>query len=474
VSEPIDRIGDRHSGHHRWLATATMMLGTAATVLATTIINVAIPDIMSLFALSQDRAQWLATGFLAGMSATMLMTTWCVRRFGQRGTYIGALSLFLVASLVGGMATRADVLIVSRIVQGGAGGIIQPLAMVTIFTVFPAHQRGRAMGIYGLGVVLAPAIGPAVGGWLVQQFGWRALFLLSVPFCLAGLVMAPLYVLGRSPTDMRPRFDWGGLALFAPAFGCLLYALNASHRAGWLAWDTLGTLSAAAATGAVFVWWERNTADPMLDLGVFSSRAFAGAALVALAYGLGVYGSTYLVPLLAQTVAGYTPAQAGALLTPPGIALAIVLPVCGWLTDRIAPRSMITTGLILFACSALLLARHQPVTPFWVLALYLTIGRIGLGMIIPALNTGAMLALSGAHIGQGSSVINFIRQLGGALGVNVLATFLEWRTQVHAPGAIHAPLPARVAAFHESFVLVGAIFVLAVVPGWLMRVDRRR
>jgi EmrB/QacA subfamily drug resistance transporter len=350
--------------------------------------------------------------------------------------------------------------------------------MITIFSVFPADQRGRAMGIYGLGVVLAPALGPAVGGALVEHFGWPAVFFLAVPFCALGLTLAPLFIVGRTESgEPPPRFDWGGLVFITLFIACLLFALNASHRAGWFSVSTLGMLAVALAACGGFVWWEHGRKHAMLDLGVFASPQFAAASVVALAYGLGLYGTTYLLPLLVQTVAQYSPAKAGALLSPAGIALAVVLPLAGLLTDRFPARYLVTLGLVLFALSSLRCSYWRARDRLLDSGLVAGGGRIGLGLIIPALNAGAMHGLSAEHIGHGSSAINFIRQLGGAFGVNILSTFLEWRTLVHerAAGLPEAGALAsteRIAAFHESFVLVALVFVLAVIPAWLMRRDR--
>jgi len=478
TAELVDAAFTRHGPAYRWYATATMMLGTFSMVLATTVVNVAIPDIMASFALSQDTVQWLSTGFLAAMSTTMLATTWCVQRFGQRATYVTALTAFVAAAIAGGLATRGDLLIASRVLQGACAGIIQPLAMITIFSVFPAERRGRAMGIYGLGVVLAPALGPPLGGWLVDHLSWRVLFFLPVPFCLTALALAPWFIVGRPATAERRAFDWGGLVFLAVFTACLLYAFNLSHRVGWLAWQTVALLAVAGAATAAFVWWEHGRRHAMLDLGVFHSPQFTAAALVAFAYGLGLYGSTYLVPLLVQTVARYSASDAGALLLPAGLALAVTVPVAGWLTDRVPARPLIVSGLLLFCLSSLLFLYFDSGTGFWALAVWLLIGRVGLGLIIPALNARAMHGLSAEHVGQASSAINFIRQLGGAFGVNLLATFLEWRTLVHerAAGLAGSAMllsPQRVAAFHESFLVVAGVFALAIVPAWRMASDRR-
>ncbi|HZP93061.1 MAG TPA: MDR family MFS transporter [Burkholderiales bacterium] len=469
---PVEVMFRRYGARYRWYAAGTMMLGTFSMVLAATIVNVAFPDIMTAFGLAQDTVQWLATGFLAAMSGTMLMTAWCVRRFGQRNTYVAALLLFVVASVAGGLAARTEVLIASRIAQGAVGGLIQPLAMITIFAVFPPDQRGRAMGLYGFGVVLAPAIGPAVGGWLTEHFGWRAIFFLPVPFCALGALLAPKFIVGQDRRAERPGFDWLGMTLMCLCLAVLLVAFNQSHRSGFTSVQTVSLFLTAFAAGAAFLWWESRQRHPLLDLGVFGSRQFAAASLVSFTYGFGLYGTTYLVPLFVQTVARYTPTDAGTLLTPAGIALACVLPLAGWWTDRMSPRHILLAGLALFALSSALFVLASPTTRFWWLAAWLLIGRVGLAMIIPALNAGALEGLPVEHVGQGSGVVNFIRQLGGAFGVNLLATLLEWRSLLHR-AASGDEIASRTVAFHESFAFVALIFLLAAIPAWRMRREGR-
>src|SRR3546814_135110 len=180
----MDGLFARFGPAYRWLVTATVMMGTIATILTATIVNVALPDIMGAFGMGQDKAQLLSTGFLAAMTGTMLLNAWMVEAFGQRATFMLAVTVFIVASVIGGLAPAEGVLILARVLQGGAAGILQPLAMQVIFQVFPPEKRGSAMGIYGIGVVLAPALGPTLGGIMVDSFSWRYVFFMSVPFCL--------------------------------------------------------------------------------------------------------------------------------------------------------------------------------------------------------------------------------------------------------------------------------------------------
>ena len=216
------------------------------------------------------------------------------------------------------------------------------------------------------------------------------------------------------------------------------------------------------ALAAAFVGWEHRAPAPLLALRLFRHRAFASASLVSFAYGLGLFGTTYLVPVFVQDIAAYDASRAGYLLLPPGIALAMAIAAGGRLADRAEPRYVIAVGLALFALSSLLLAFAGSATAFWLLATWLVIGRVGLGMLIPALNVGAVASLAGTELAYASSSVNFVRQLGGAAGVNLLAVVLEWRLGTYGPAAA-----AR--AFHECFALVTCAFAVAIIPAWFIR-----
>ena len=438
-----------------------MMIGTISTILAATIINVAFPALMDEFHVGHDTLQWVAAGFLAATTATMLVTAWLTETFGERHTFVGTMALFLGASLLAAVSANARWLIAARILQGAASGILQPLAMIVLFRVCPVDERGRAMALYGFGIVLAPAIGPAIGGAMLEAFGWRSIFLLTVPFCIAGLVLGPRTLSPHARTAAQP-FDWIGWSLLLATLVVLLNVAVVGHRQGFASATTLLLGAAAIVLGTGFVGWEARTRAPLLPIALFRHRPFAGAAVVAFAYGVGLFGTTYLVPVFAQDIAHYGAAEAGYLLLPPGIALAIAITIGGRLTDRMQPAPIIIAGLALFALSSLLLALSGAATGFWLLALWLVVGRAGLGMLIPALNVGAVSSLAGAELAYASSAVNFVRQLGGAVGVNLLAVVLEWRS-----GTVGAADAAR--PFHECFAIVTLAFALAIFPAWSIR-----
>ena len=440
---------------------ATVMIGTISTILAATIVNVAFPAMMREFAVGQETVQWVSTGFLAATTTTMLATAWSIETWGERSTFIASLALFVAASVLGAVAWSADALIAGRVLQGAAAGVLQPLAMVALFRVFPTDERGRAMSLYGFGIVLAPAIGPALGGTMVDAFGWRSIFLLPVPFSLAGLAMGWV-TLPDTRAATRPRFDWPGTLLLIASLAALLNIPVVGQRAGWLSGALFALAAAGAGLAVAFLAWESRAPTPLLALRLFRHRAFVSASIVSFAYGLGLFGTTYLVPVFVQEIAAYNASRAGYLLLPPGIALALAIAAGGRLTDRVEPRYVIVGGLVLFALSSLLLAFSSAATAFWLLALWLVIGRAGLGMLIPALNVGAVQSLSGTELAYASSSVNFVRQLGGAAGVNLLAVALEWRLAAHGPAM-------AVRAFHECFAFVTLAFVVAIIPAWSIR-----
>lgn len=436
MSEPprpdsIEALFARFGPGYRWLVTATVMMGMISTILSATTINVALPDIMGAFGIGQDRAQLLSTGFLAAMTGAMLLNAWMVGACGQRMTFILAVAVFIAASVMGGLAHTEGMLILSRVLQGAAAGILQPLAMQIIFQVFPPEKRGSAMGLYGFGVVLAPALGPAVGGIIIDGFSWRYVFFMTIPFSAIGLFLAMIFMPGRSASATPGRFDWLGFCLLTLFLVTLLSGLSNGQRHGWMSNTILRYLTVALVAGGGFALWELYTSTPLLNLKLFGDRTFVSASVVAFIFGAGIFASTFLVPLFVQTIQGYTPTRSGLLLMPAGLVLAFVFMIAGRLTDTMPARSTLMFGLLLFAISSWLMADADTNTPFWLFAWWIIVGRIGLGFIMPSVNVAAMRALPPALLSQGAGAINFVRQLGGALGVNLISIFLEWRSQLY-------------------------------------------
>lgn len=451
----------RYGERWRWLAVFTVMLGTMATVLSATVVNVALHDIMLEFGIRQGQVHWLATGFIAAMTTTMLASSWLLDHFGVRKTLGVAMALFSAISIAGGFATSPEQLIVARIGQGAMAGLMQPMGMYLLFRVFPRERRGHAMGIYGMGVILAPALGPVLGGFLVDQLDWRYVMFAPAPVTLIGVLMAwrflPLPVSRPAPY----RFDLPGLILLGTTIGLALDALNRLQMvAGQGALIALEAAAAALALG-LFVVRERKARHPLVNVGLLRKPAFLFANLGAMALGLALFGSTYLVPLFVQTALGFSATEAGLLMLPAGIVLGITFPLAGRLADRKSARSLVVFGIAVFALSAVLFALSDLELAFGWLALWTVIGRVGIGFMLPALSTGALNPLKPEELGAGSSTINFTRQLGGAFGVNLVALTIEFGE--------HSGGEPTIMAFHAAWWLVAVFVAMAAIPVWKMR-----
>jgi len=458
----FEQLRERYGSRYKWLILLTVMIGTMASILSSTIVNVAVPDLSQHFVLGQERAQWVSAGFMLAMTLSMLTTPWFLLRYGLRRTYTGAILLLLAGGVVGGFSVNYPMLLSMRVAEGLAAGILQPIPSIVILRAFDAKEQGKAMGIFGFGVVLAPAIGPSVGGFLVEQFGWRSIFFVVVPFCLLVLAMVRKLLSVNSPMmgESRP-LDWKGLLLAGVGTMSLLNGLVHLH-------DSLpqaaGLLAVGIAALAGFVFYQLRTEDGLMNMNLFGNRPFAMGALVAFIYGAGLFGSTYLLPVYMQMALHYAPSQAGVILLPAGIILAITIIVAGKLADRFAPNILVSIGLFLLALSFVLMASGSSATGYFTLMAWAIVGRIGLGFVLPALSLGSMRGLERGMIAQGASVINFLRQLGGAIGVSLVGIVLEWRLAVHQGGP-----DARIEAFNETFLLVALLCALAILAAWHMR-----
>ncbi len=477
----LPELQARYGERYRWLLLLAVMVGTMASIMSSTIINVAIPDMSQQFVLGQERAQWATSGFMAATTVAMLCTPWLLGAYGYRRTYVAAMLLLLAGGVGGGLAHSFDLVLVARVVEGLAAGVVQPIPAIIIMRAFAAHERGRAGGIFGMGVVLAPALGPSIGGLLVDGFGWRSIFFMVVPFCLASVWLAYRYVPTTAPGGATPdrrahRLDWQGLLLATVGTLALLKGMVELHGAVGASAGAL--LALALASFTAFVLWQRHQARrgdmPLMHPDLFAFRAFAMGSLVAFIYGIAMFGSTYLLPLYIQMAQQYSASHVGTIMLPAGLVLAVTIPLAGRLSDHWPIRVLICIGLALLALSFVLMLTLGPglarMTLLALLVAWVVVGRIGLGFILPSLNNGAMNGLEPRLISQASSAINFLRMLGGAVGVSLCGIVLEWRIAVHGDSLTRPDSgPARLAAFDETFVMLALICALAMLAAWQMR-----
>lgn len=467
----------RHGPRYRWLLLVAVMVGTMASIMSSTIVNVAIPDMSQHFSLGQGRAQWVSSGFMVAMTVSMLTTPWLLARYGYRKTYTACMLVLMAGGLLGGFAGNFSVVMVARVIEGLAAGVVQPIPAIIIMRAFGPHEQGRASGLFGMGVVLAPALGPSIGGILVDLFGWRSIFFMVAPLCLLSLWMAWRYVPDTSPGGVAANrqgamIDWRGLLMGAFGTLCLLNGMVALH--GNDALKAAALLGAFLLTLAGFLGWQRHMAAtgrvPLMNLALFKTRQFAMGSVVAFIYGTALFGSTYLLPVYMQLGLKLSASHVGTILLPAGLVLAATIAGVGRLADRQPTWLLVTTGLGLLAASFALMLTVTLTSTLWLLIVWATLGRIGLGFILPSLNLGSLRPLHKDLMAQGVSAISFLRMLGGAIGVSLCGIVLEWRLAAHGDSLANAASsPARLAAFNETFLMLAALCLLAMAAASQLR-----
>jgi len=475
-SASASALRERYGARYRWLLLLSVLAGTIASLIPSTSVNVAIPAMSAYFELGQARAQWITSGFMVASTIAMLTTPWLLTRFGYRATYAGAILLLMGGAIVGGFAAHFPLVLASRVAEGLAAGIIQPIPAVIILHAFQPHEQGRAGGLFGMGVVLAPAIAPALGGVLTDLLGWRSTFFMVVPVTLAALWLGFKFVPHSSPGgsavgENSAGLDWIGLTLGAGGTLCLLNGMTQLHNEPRGPAFMLIALALLLLAGFV-VWQKRMLARgrrPLMDLRLFRCRPFVMGCIVSAVYGTAMFGSTYLLPLFMQMGIGLSASYAGNLLLPAGLVLALTFPVVGRLADRQPTHWLVGIGLGLLALSFVLMILVGRSTALWLLAAFIIVGRIGLGFILPSLNLGAMRPLDKSLIAQGAGTISFIRMLGGAAGVSLIGIVLQWRLAVHAADAALDAKAGQLMAFHECFALLTALCLVALAAATQLR-----
>ncbi|VTU37354.1 MFS transporter [Variovorax sp. RA8] len=473
-------LSARYGTRYRWLLLLSVMIGVMASIMSSTIVNVAIPGMSHHFELGQERAQWVSSGFMVAMTVSMLTTPWLLARYGYRRTYVGTMVLLLAGGVSGGLANHFPLVLAARVAEGLAAGVVQPIPAIIILRAFEPHEQGRASGIFGMGVVLAPAVGPSIGGVLVDLFGWRSIFFMVVPFCIASIWLAykfvPVTAPGGAIAARSGGLDWGGLALGTAGTLCLLNGLV--ELRGDAPLQAAALLACAGLAFGAFIAWQRRVAatggTPLMNLALFQHRQFAMGSVVAFIYGTALFGSTYLLPVYMQVGLHLSASHVGTILLPAGIVLAVTIAGVGRLADRQPTWLLVCIGLALLAVSFALMVVLRLDSALWLLAAFAVIGRVGLGFILPSLNLGSMRPLERALIPQGASAINFLRMLGGAAGVSLCAIVLEWRLAAHGDSLANAATStARLAAFDEVFLLLAGLCALAICAAWQLREKRK-
>jgi MFS transporter, DHA2 family, multidrug resistance protein len=423
-----------------WLVTSVIAISAFMEVLDTAIANVSLDHIAGATSSSYDQATWILTSYLIANAVVIPMSGWLSDVFGRKRYYMTSVAIFTFASLCCGLAPSLGFLIVARIVQGVGGGGLQPVTQAMLIDTFPPASRGKAMSVYGLTVILAPMIGPLLGGWITDEFSWHWIFLINVPVGLLSLTLVEVMV-DEPPLIVEERrqrwergvhFDLTGAALIALALGSLEVMLDRGVQDDWFASPLIrGTALIAAVCLVAFVMWEFIERDPLLDMSLFKYRSFASATFIIMTIGVILFGTTQFIPQMMQQVLGYTAEQAGLALTLGGIVTLLTMPLAGILSGYVQPRILMGAAFVVEALATWNMTHFATTVSFTDLAL----ARMWQGAPIPflfvPLISAAYVGLPGAKTNRASAMIAVGRNLGGSIGISLVQALLARREQFH-------------------------------------------
>lgn len=409
------------------------MMATFLVILDVTIANVALDHMRGSLSAGVDEITWVLTSFLVANAISLPITGWLTDLLGRKRLFIIATVAFTITSAAAGAAPSLAVIVAARFVQGLAGGPLVPLSQATMIETFPARQRGMAMAVWGIGIMFAPIIGPTLGGWITDNWSWRWVFYINVPVGAAAVVLAWLF-LPDAATE-RPavrRVDVPGLVLLVVGISALQFVLDRGQREDWFASSPILwlTLVAAAALVALVVR-ELRAEEPVVDLRVLRHPTFAVATAAMFVISIAFYGIMVLSPLFTQILMGYTAMLAGLVLAPGGVSTLVTMPIAGALMNRLDPRWIIVTGCALNAYAMYLMATLTLQASYWDIMLPRFIQGLGIGCSFVPLSTVALSAVPMRELGHASGLFNFIRTIGGSIGIAMVATLLERGAQSH-------------------------------------------
>jgi EmrB/QacA subfamily drug resistance transporter len=437
--------GNATSGGGWGLPLAVLIIGMFMSMLDTNIVNVAIPAIQNEFGGTTDDVQWVLTAYTLTLGVVVPVTAWLGDRFGLSRLYNVALLTFVVGSALCGLAWNLHSLVAFRIVQAVPGGILPVVTMSILYRIVPREQFGAAMGVYGLGIVFAPAVGPTLGGYLVEYVDWRLIFFINVPIGILGAVAAVL-VLPRFPRPARRRFDVLGFLTVAGGLFALLLAVSEGESWGWYSYPVLGLITFGVLSLALFVVIELEVSDPLLDIRVFRYWPFTNSLLLLAVLMVVMFGVLFYMPLFLQQVRGLGAFNAGLTVLPQALVMGTLMPIAGRVYDRIGPRWLVTIGLAIAAGGTYLLHTLTLDTPREQIMWWLAILGAGLGMATMPIYTGGVAVVPMTHVNTASALNNVMQRASAALGLAALTAILttQQAQQLAARAALlpaHTPIP---------------------------------
>ena len=421
-------------GTLKWIITLAASLGAILEVIDTSITNVALPDIQGNLGATLSEAGWVSTAYACANVVIIPLSAWLGDRFGRKNYFVFSLVGFTVSSVLCGLAPNLGFLIAARVLQGVAGGGLLAKAQSIVFESFAPHERGAAQGIFGLGVIAGPALGPVLGGWLTDQMGWRWIFFINVPFGVLAVLACTTFFPADEPDKLNRsgRVDWTGIALLAVGLASFQTMLEEGQQDDWFGSRFITLMAVFAAVGIVtFVWWELTVDKPAVDLRVLRHRSMIGGSLYSAILGMGIYGIMFAIPVFVQEYLHYTPTQSGLLQVPGALCSAVMMILYGKYLSRFDPRVMIGIGALMTTGTGVLLMGVNPDTGVQTIFWPLILRAVGSVMMFMPLSLAALGPLPKREIAAGSGIYSLTRQMGSSIGIALITTMVTRRMAAH-------------------------------------------
>ncbi|MDN3017195.1 DHA2 family efflux MFS transporter permease subunit [Paenibacillus sp. BSR1-1] len=429
--EPSVSDAEKESGNGKILV--ALMLGAFVAILNQTLLNVAIPHIMNDLGISANTVQWLSTGYMLVNGIAIPITAFLIEKFGTRKLFITAIFLFTLGSVVCSVSANFSMLMIGRVIQACGAGIIMPLLMTVFFALFPPEKRGKAMGIMGIVMIFAPAIGPTLSGWLIGHFSWRLLFDIVIPIGVLDLILSFMWMKDVTKVT-NPKFDFPGFLFSTLGFGFLLYGFSEAGNDGWSSQTVVISLIIGIISLICFVWRELTAEKPMLDLRVFKYDIFALTTVISMIVNMAMFGAMILLPIYLQNIRGYTALQSGLLMLPGAIVMGIMSPISGALFDKIGARWLAVTGLAITVLTTWGFTSLSMTTSYGHILFLYVMRMFGMSFIMMTVMTEGLNQLP-RHLGaHGTAASNTARQVAGSIGTAFLVTVMTTRQGFHYSG----------------------------------------
>ncbi|WP_047150886.1 DHA2 family efflux MFS transporter permease subunit [Aneurinibacillus tyrosinisolvens] len=431
ATTPTAAVPSEESASYRWFALLAIILAAFVAILNNSLINVAIPKLMNVFGSTQDRIQWVLTGYMLASGVIIPISGYMGERLGYKRFLIIALGVFTGGAFLCAIAWSDMSLIIARIISGLGGGVIMPVSMAIIYKIMPRHQIGMALGLWGISAMVAPAVGPTLSGYLIEWLSWRFLFIINIPIALFAIFMI-MALLKETERTAGKKFDTWGFVLSSLSAGTLLYALSNGQSKGWTSFEIVGLFYVSISSLLLLLWVETGKENPLIDLSLFKNFHYTLSVISASLVTVGLFGGIFLTPIFLQNIQGVSAIDTGIILIPQAIAMAVTMPIAGRLFDKVGVVPLGLVGLSLLSVMTYELHNLTVDTSHQWLETVLSLRGIGIGLCMMPLSTAGMNAVAPQQVGNASSLSNLIRQVAGSMGIAVLTTIMQQRSALHA------------------------------------------